>query len=67
MKNPTAKQEPQLNAVAVQEQRQELLKLKAQIADDAVKRMIDLAVEGLEAGVPRLSAEEISEYLGRDR
>lgn len=67
MKKSTAKQEPHLSAVTMQEQRQELLKLKAQIADDAVKRMIDLAIAGLEAGVPRLTPEEISEYLGRDR
>lgn len=67
MKKPPAKHQAQLNAVAVQEQRQELLKLKAQIADETVKRMIDLAIAGLEAGVPRLTPEEISEYLGRNR
>ncbi len=30
-----------------------------------VRKMIELALEGLEAGVPRMTPEEIYEYLGR--
>lgn len=31
------------------------------------KRLIELALKGIEAGVPRLSTDEIREYLGRER
>jgi hypothetical protein len=46
-----------------QETEQALLAL--QPADPHVRKMIELALQGLREGVPRLTPEEIFEYLGR--
>jgi hypothetical protein len=67
MKRSTAgKHKPLLNRIDFAEQRTALLELKRQARDQSVKRMIDLALAGLETGVPRMTPEEITEYLGRN-
>lgn len=67
MKKITAgKQKPLLNRIDVAEQRTALLELKRKAQDQSVKRMIGLALAGLETGVPRMTPEEITEYLGRN-
>lgn len=67
MKKSTAgKQKQLLNRIDVAEQRQVLLELKGKAQDQSIKRMIDLALAGLETGVPRMTPEEITEYLGRN-
>lgn len=62
----SGKQKSTLNRIDVAEQRSALLQLKARTRDRSVKRMIELALAGLETGVPRMSPEEIAEYLGRN-
>ena len=57
---------PLLKRIDVAEQRQVLLELKAKAKAQSLKRMIDLAITGLETGVPRLTPEEIRDCLGRD-
>lgn len=49
----------------IERQREALLNFKAATKDKAVRRMIDLAIKGLEEGVPRMTPEEIYESLGR--
>ena len=67
MKKSTAsKQKPSLHRIDLAEQRQALLELKVKAKAASVKRMIDLAITGLETGVPRMTPEAIREYLGRD-
>lgn len=65
MKNLKRKQN--FSRAEAEAQQEALLALKASLTDKTVRRMIDLAVKGLEEGVPRMSPEEISEYLGRGR
>ena len=65
-KSAAGKQKPLLNRIDVAEQRQVLLALKTKTQDQSVKRMIALALTGLETGVPRMTPEEITEYLGRN-
>jgi hypothetical protein len=65
-KSASGKQKPLLNRIDVAEQRQALLALKTKTQDQSVKRMIALALAGLETGVPRMTPEEITEYLGRN-
>ncbi len=65
-KSASGKQKPLLNRIDVAEQRQVLLALKTKTQDQSVKRMIALALAGLETGVPRMTPEEITEYLGRN-
>ncbi|HEX4950601.1 MAG TPA: hypothetical protein VFZ34_28305 [Blastocatellia bacterium] len=59
--NPKPDSEPQI------ENREEVERalLALQPADPHVRKMIELAVQGLREGVPRLTSEEIFEYLGR--
>ncbi len=66
MKESRGKQKPMLSRIDVADQRTALLELKRRARDRSVKRMIDLALTGLETGVPRMSPEEITEYLGRN-
>lgn len=65
-KSTAGKQKPLLNRIDVADQRTTLLELKRKAQDQSVKRMIDLALAGLETGVPRMTPEEITEYLGRN-
>ena len=65
-KSTGAKPKPLLNQTDIAEQRQALLELKKNAHDLSLKRMIDLALAGLDAGVPRMTPEEITEYLGRN-
>lgn len=41
--------------------------LKASTTDSHARKMITLALAGLSANVPRMTPEEISAYLGRER
>jgi hypothetical protein len=66
IKTTVKKQRPLLRRIDVAEQRQVLLELKAKAKAQSLKRMIDLAITGLETGVPRLTPEEIRDCLDRD-
>ncbi len=63
----SARRKPKTNPSRAElaKQRQALLELKSQTEDKVVRRMIDLAIQGLDAGVPRLTPEEIYAELGR--
>ena len=61
MKKPERKENRTIEDKA--ETERALLAIKT--ADPHVRKMIQLALQGLEAGVPRMTPEEIFVYLGR--
>lgn len=63
MKKTTAKKNILPGIENSEEIERDLLALRPD--DPHVKKMIELAVQGLREGVPRMTPEEIYEYLGR--
>ena len=66
-KSNTEKQKQIFTRIDLTIQREALIKLRETVQDKSVRRMIDLAIEGLNAGVPRMKPEEITEFLGRNK
>lgn len=63
MKKTKPKQNHLSDIENVEEIERDLLALRP--TDPHVRKMIELALQGLREGVPRLTPEEIYEYLGR--
>lgn len=63
----SARRKPKINPSRAElaKLRQELLELRKQAKNSSIRRMIDLAIQGLDEGVPRLTPEEIHAELGR--
>jgi hypothetical protein len=67
MKKNAVKKRRNYSQAAQAELREKLVKLKERAVRPAARRMIELSIKGLDAGVEPMTAEEISEYLGRNR